>query len=88
MPRLRLVRPITPPSPGFPRCYTLTIIITVYDNSNENAPAYLPPDGASKVNPDQGDYAAVPPPGAPPTRNDDLPAYPAPVAGSSGRQQL
>ncbi|KAF7511475.1 hypothetical protein GJ744_004664 [Endocarpon pusillum] len=60
----------------------------VYDRNNENAPTYLPPEGASKVNPDQGDYAAIPPPGAPPLRNDDAPAYPGAVAGSSARQQV
>lgn len=60
----------------------------VYDHNQENAPMYLPPEGASKVNPDQGDYAAVPPPGVPPVRNDDAPAYPAHVAGSSGREQV
>ena len=60
----------------------------VYDRNQENAPAYLPPLGASKVDPDQGDYAAVPPPGAPLARNHDVPAYPAPVAGSSERERI
>lgn len=74
-------------SPCTSDCLPLTIV-PVYDRNHEDTPAYLPPEGASKVNPDQGDYAAVPPPGAPPVRDDHAPAYPAPVAGSSARHQV
>jgi hypothetical protein len=79
------------PPPGmstclFPSPLLPLILVPVYDRNHENVPAYLPPQGASKANPDQGDYASVPPPGAPPMRYDEAPAYPAPVAGSSARQ--
>jgi hypothetical protein len=96
MHRLRLVCPnllfhlslLSPKKTSFCRYrFSLTTVVA-YDRNQENAPAYLPPQGASKVNPDQGDYASVPPPGAPPLRNDDAPAYPTPVAGSSGREQI
>jgi hypothetical protein len=94
MHRLRLVCPtlllplsLSKSLPSFCRDYFSLTTVVVYDRNQENAPAYLPPQGASKVNPDQGDYASVPPPGAPPLRNDDAPAYPAPVAGRSGREQ-
>lgn len=58
----------------------------VHDRTGENTPAYLPPRGASKVNPNQADYAAIPPPGAPPIRNDEAPLYPAPVAALDNRR--
>ena len=61
--------------------------LAVYEHNYQNTPAYVPPQGASKVNPDQHDYAAIPPPGAPPARNYDAPTYKPPAAGSSARDQ-